>query len=183
MASNQKCRCYYLFNACGYVCRYILTATFLSENASPSAENGPRNCIGRHSSGPCCWRRRDLFKDILAEKHIFELWPEIRSFEPSNEQLWSEIWPFEPSNTTVWRRAYSRWERIESRAAIDYMWLRVHSSYYFSWNNFVSAKRTGMYGNVEKNCSRILGALLGHIEERQYAIFAIFCNSFLFFPF
>ena len=28
-----------------------------------------------------------------------------------------------------------------------------------------------MYGSVEKNCSRILGALLGHIEERQPTTF------------
>ena len=37
-------------------------------------------------------------------------------------------------------------------------------------NNFVSAKHTGIYGNVEKNCSRILGALLGHMKDRQCPI-------------
>ena len=35
-------------------------------------------------------------------------------------------------------------------------------------NNFVSAKHTGIYGNEEmKNCSRVLGALLSHMKDRQ----------------
>ena len=46
----------------------------LSENVSPSAEKGPRKCrvcsirIHWHSSGPCCWRRRDLSKILLLSR-------------------------------------------------------------------------------------------------------------------
>ena len=47
---------------------------FLSENVWPSAEKGPRKCrvcsirIHWHSSGPCCWRRRDLSKILLLSR-------------------------------------------------------------------------------------------------------------------
>ena len=50
------------------------SAFSLSENVSPSAEKGPRKCrvcsirIHWHSSGPCCWRRRDLSKILLLSR-------------------------------------------------------------------------------------------------------------------